>query len=54
MAVDVAGVIAGTSRYPLPKFLIDLGIAKTATSIAILYLTARAFEWTRPYLDLLG
>jgi membrane protein YqaA with SNARE-associated domain len=54
LPVDAAGVLAGASRYPVPKFLFYLGIGKLAKSIAILYLTARAFEWAEPYLKWIG
>jgi membrane protein YqaA with SNARE-associated domain len=54
LPVDAAGALAGASGYPVPKFLIYLGIGKTLKSVAILYLAARAFEWAEPYLMWLG
>jgi membrane protein YqaA with SNARE-associated domain len=54
LPVDAAGALAGASGYPVPKFLIYLGIGKTIKSVGILYLAAKAFEWAEPYLNWLG
>ena len=54
LPVDAAGVLAGASGYPIPKFLFYLGIGKVAMSITLLYLATRAFEWAEPYLKFLG
>jgi len=54
LPVDVAGVLAGASKYPILKFLVYLGIGKTIMSVVILYLAARAFQWAEPYLMWLG
>ncbi len=51
--VDVAGLIAGSTRYPIRKFLFYLGIGKTVTTAGILYLAVRAFEWAEPFLGFL-
>ena len=48
--IDVAGLVAGSTRYPIRKFLFYLGIGKTAMYAGILYLTVRAFEWAEPFL----
>lgn len=52
--VDAAGIVAGATRYPIPKFLLYLGAGKVIMMMAILYLAARAFEWAEPYLKWLG
>lgn len=49
--IDVAGLIAGAVRYPVPKFLIYLGIGKVIMTATIMYLAAKAFEWAEPYLE---
>ncbi len=54
LPIDVAGLLAGASNYPISKFLLYVGIGKTLMSIAILYLAAKAFEWAQPYLMWLG
>lgn len=54
LPVDAAGVLAGASRYPLHKFLFYLALGKVGMSVALLYLTARAFEWAEPYLKWIG
>ncbi len=51
--VDVAGLIAGSTRYPIRKFLFYLGIGKTIMTAATLYLAVRAFEWAEPFLGFL-
>ncbi len=54
LPVDAAGVIAGATRYPIPKFLFYLALGKILMSVAILYLAAKAFEWAEPYLKWLA
>ena len=54
LPVDAAGIVAGATRYPIPKFLFYLGMGKVIMMVAILYLAARAFEWAEPYLSWLG
>ena len=54
MPIDVAGVIAGATRYPVWRFLVYLGAGKVIKTIAVLYVAAKAFEWAEPYLDLFG
>lgn len=52
--VDAAGVLAGASGYPIPRFLIYIGIGKVLKSVSILYLAAKAFEWAESYLTWLN
>lgn len=54
LPVDAAGLIAGATRYPIPKFLVYLGIGKVVMTTVILYIAAQAFEWAEPYLRWLG
>jgi len=54
LPIDVAGILAGASNYPISKFLFYVGIGKTLMAVAILYLAAKAFEWAQPYLMWLG
>jgi uncharacterized membrane protein YdjX (TVP38/TMEM64 family) len=54
LPVDAAGLIAGATRYPIPKFLVYLGIGKVIMTTVILYIAAQAFEWAEPYLRWLG
>jgi membrane protein YqaA with SNARE-associated domain len=54
LPIDAAGVVAGASNYPIPKFLLYVGMGKTLMSVIILYLAAKAFEWAEPYLMWLG
>ena len=49
--VDAAGLIAGAVRYPVVKFLIYLAIGKVLMTATLMYLSAKAFEWTAPYLE---
>lgn len=50
LPVDAAGLIAGATRYPIPKFLVYLGIGKLIMATVILHVAAQAFEWAEPYL----
>jgi hypothetical protein len=50
LPVDAAGIIAGSSGYPVSRFLLYLGIGKTFMSVTVLYLASRAFAWADPYL----
>jgi membrane protein YqaA with SNARE-associated domain len=50
LPVDAAGVLAGASGYPVPRFLIYTGIGKVLKTVSILYLAAKAFEWAESYL----
>ncbi|MBM3934302.1 MAG: hypothetical protein FJ319_08385 [SAR202 cluster bacterium] len=52
--IDVAGIIAGATRYPVWRFLVSLGVGKVIKTTAVLYLAAKAFEWAEPYLELFG
>jgi membrane protein YqaA with SNARE-associated domain len=54
LPVDAAGIIAGSSGYPVARFLLYLGMGKTLMSVTVLYLASRAFEWAGPYLMWLG
>lgn len=54
LPIDVAGIMAGASNYPISKFLLYVGIGKTLMAVTFLYLTAKAFEWAQPYLLWLG
>jgi uncharacterized membrane protein YdjX (TVP38/TMEM64 family) len=45
LPIDLAGILAGASNYPVSKFLVYVGIGKIIMSVTILYLTAKAFEW---------
>ena len=49
--VDAAGLVAGAVRYPVVKFLIYLGIGKVVMTTALMFLSAKAFEWAAPYLE---
>lgn len=48
--VDVGGIIAGTTRYPVWRFLLYLGTGKVLMTTGVLYASAKAFEWAEPYL----
>ncbi len=54
LPVDAAGLIAGATRYPIPRFLVYLGMGKIIMTTLILYIAAQAFEWAEPYLRWLG
>ena len=54
LPIDLAGLLAGASNYPVSKFLVYVGIGKILMSVTILYLTAKTFEWVQPYLMWLG
>jgi membrane protein YqaA with SNARE-associated domain len=54
LPVDAAGLIAGSAKYPVGKFLFWLGLGKVLMSVIILYLTAQAFAWAEPYLKWIG
>lgn len=47
---DVVAIIGGATRYPIPKFLLYLGIGKTAMTVGLLYLASEAFQWAEPFL----
>lgn len=49
--VDVAGLIAGSTKYPVRKFLIYLGLGKTIMTVLILYLSVKAFDRFDPVLN---
>ncbi len=48
--VDFGGIVAGTTRYPIWRFLLYLGLGKIVMTCAVLYVSAKAFEWAAPYL----
>jgi uncharacterized membrane protein YdjX (TVP38/TMEM64 family) len=48
--VDVGGIIAGTTRYPVWRFLLYLGAGKVIMTTGVLYASTKAFEWAEPYL----
>ncbi len=48
--VDAAGLMAGSTRYPLAKFLIYMGLGKVPINAALLYFSVKAFDWADPYL----
>ncbi|PZC49063.1 MAG: putative membrane protein YdjX, TVP38/TMEM64 family, SNARE-associated domain [Chloroflexi bacterium] len=48
--VDIGGIIAGTTRYPVWRFLLYLGLGKVIMTTGVLYASAKAFEWAEPYL----
>lgn len=54
LPIDAAGIVAGATRYPVRKFLFYLAAGKIPMMILIMWLTARAFEWAEPYLELFG
>ena len=49
--VDAAGLIAGAVRYPVARFLLYLTIGKVVMTTALMFLSAKAFEWAAPYLE---
>ncbi|MEE9324191.1 MAG: VTT domain-containing protein [Dehalococcoidia bacterium] len=48
--VDVAGLLAGSTKYPVRKFLVYLGLGKILMTVAILYVSVKAFDWAEPYI----
>jgi membrane protein YqaA with SNARE-associated domain len=48
--MDAAGLVAGSTRYPVARFLIYLSIGKILMTATILYFAVRAFDWAEPYL----
>jgi membrane protein YqaA with SNARE-associated domain len=47
---EVVAIIGGATRYPIPKFLLYLGIGKVAMTVGLLYLASEAFQWAEPFL----
>lgn len=52
LPADIAGLIAGSTGYPIRKFLVYVSLGKAIMTITILYLASRAFEWAEPVLGL--
>ena len=48
--VDVAGLIAGSTSYPVKRFVFWLALGKIPMTIVLLYLTVKAFNAAGPYL----
>ena len=48
--VDAAGLVAGSIRYPIPKFLVYVGAGKIISNAIFLYLSVEAFDRFEPYL----
>ena len=48
--VDLGGIIAGATRYPVWRFLLCLGLGKVVMTCSVLYVSSKAFEWAAPYL----
>ncbi len=51
MPVDVAGILAGATRYPVHKFLIYVAIGKTVQMIGVMYAAAWSIDWAEPWLE---
>lgn len=49
--VDVAGLAAGMTSYPIRRFLLYLSFGKIPMTIAVVYIAAQAFDWAEPWLD---
>ena len=48
--VDAAGLVAGSIRYPIRKFLLYVGAGKIVSNALFLYLSVVAFDRFEPYL----
>lgn len=48
--VDAAGLVAGSIRYPVRKFLVYVGAGKIISNALLLYLSVEAFDRFEPYL----
>ena len=48
--VDAAGLVAGSIRYPIRKFLLYVGAGKIISNALFLYLSVEAFNRFEPYL----
>lgn len=48
--VDAAGLVAGSIRYPIRKFLLYVGAGKIISNALFLYLSVEAFDRYEPYL----
>ena len=48
--VDAAGLMAGSTRYPVSKFLLYLSLGKIPMTVAVLYLSVKAFDWAEPFI----
>ena len=48
--VDAAGLVAGSTRYPVHKFLLYLGAGKILSNALLLYLSVEAFDRAERYL----
>lgn len=51
LPIDIAGLVAGVTRYPLLKFLIIVGIGKITITILVMYAVAYSVGWVDPWLD---
>lgn len=49
--IDLAGIFAGATRYPVLKFLLYVGIGKTILMIGVMYAAAESIKWAEPWLD---
>ena len=49
--VDVAGLVAGATSYPIRRFLFYLSLGKIPMTIGAAYAAAQAFDWAAPWLD---
>jgi uncharacterized membrane protein YdjX (TVP38/TMEM64 family) len=48
--MDAAGLVAGSTRYPVARFLVYLSLGKILMTATVIYFAIRAFDWAEQYL----